>query len=114
MNIRNEGDLYLKIRFHERPDLYVQNKKDVYQTLEVMPWQAVLGGKIIVPTAGGRLQVNLPANSQNGKSMRLKGKGIPAREPGDLYLNLSIGVPKAESEADRAAWETLAAHYAKR
>mgnify|MGYP003582830273 CR=1 FL=1 len=108
------GDLYLKIRFHERPDLYVQNKKDVYQTLEVMPWQAVLGGKIIVPTAGGRLQVNLPANSQNGKSMRLKGKGIPAREPGDLYLNLSIGVPKAESEADRAAWETLAAHYAKR
>ncbi|WP_312265784.1 DnaJ C-terminal domain-containing protein [Neisseria sp.] len=108
------GDLYLKIRFHERPELYVQNKKDVYQTLDVMPWQAVLGGKIIVPTAGGRLQVNLPANSQHGKSIRLKGKGIPAREPGDLYLNLRIAVPKAESEADRAAWEALAAHYAER
>ena len=105
------GDLYLKIKFHDKPDLYVKNKKDVYQTIDVKPWEAVLGGKIIVPTAAGRLQVNLPANSQNGKSIRLKGKGIPAKEAGDLYLNIRISVPKAESEADRAAWAQLAAHF---
>ncbi|MDO4879191.1 MAG: DnaJ C-terminal domain-containing protein, partial [Neisseria sp.] len=106
------GDLYLKIKFHDKPDLYVKNKKDVYQTIDVKPWEAVLGGKIIVPTASGRLQVNLPADSQSGKSIRLKGKGIPAKEAGDLYLNIRINVPKAESEADRAAWAKLAEHYA--
>ena len=106
------GDLYLKIRFHEQPDLYVKNKKDVYQTIDVAPWQAVLGGKIIVPTATGRLQVSLPENSQSGKSIRLKGKGIPAKEPGDLYLNIRISVPRAESDADRAAWQQLAGYYA--
>ena len=106
-----DGDLYLKIKFHERPDLYVKNRKDVYQTIDVKPWEAVLGGKIIVPTATGRLQVSLPANSQSGKTIRLKGKGIPAKEAGDLYLTIRITVPKAESEADRRAWEQLAAHF---
>ena len=54
---------------------------------------------------------NLPANSQSGKSIRLKGKGIPAKEAGDLYLNIRINVPPVESEADRAAWEKLAEHF---
>ena len=106
------GDLYLKIRFHARPDLYVKNRKDVYQTISVMPWQAVLGGKITVATASGRLQVTLPANSHNGKTIRLKGQGIPAKEAGDLYLVIHIAVPEANSEADRALWQQLADHYA--
>ncbi|MGF6147044.1 Curved DNA-binding protein [Kingella potus] len=108
------GDLYLKIKFHDKPDLYVKNKKDVYQTIDVQPWDAVLGGKITVATASGRLHVSLPANSQNGKSIRLKGKGIPAKEAGDLYLNIRISVPSAQNEADRAAWAALAAHFAGR
>ena len=74
----------------------------------------MLGGRITVPTAEGRLQVNLPAGSQGGKSIRLKGKGIPAKEAGDLYLNLRISVPPAENEADRKAWEQLAAHFGNR
>ncbi|MCP1660888.1 DnaJ C-terminal domain-containing protein [Neisseria perflava] len=81
------GDLYLTIKFHARPDLYVQNKKDVYQTIDVTPWQAVLGGKITVSTA---------------------------KEPGDLYLNIRITVPPIENEADRAAWQQLADHFAGR
>lgn len=112
INGGENGDLYLKIRFHERPDLYVKNKKDVCQTIDVFPWLAALGGKIQVVTLGGRLQLNLPANSQNGKSIRLKGKGIPAKEPGDLYLNIRILVPPVEDNADRAAWEQIATHFA--
>lgn len=112
INGGENGDLYLKIRFHERPDLYVKNKKDVCQTIDVFPWLAALGGKIQVITLGGRLQLNLPANSQNGKSIRLKGKGIPAKEPGDLYLNIRILVPPVEDDADRAAWEQIATHFA--
>lgn len=112
INGGENGDLYLKIRFHERPDLYVKNKKDVCQTIDVFPWLAALGGKIQVVTLGGRLQLNLPANSQNGKSIRLKGKGIPAKEPGDLYLNIRILVPPVEDDAGRAAWEQIATHFA--
>jgi curved DNA-binding protein len=112
INGGENGDLYLKIRFHERPDLYVKNKKDVCQTIDVFPWLAALGGKIQVVTLGGRLQLNLPANSQNGKSIRLKGKGIPAKEPGDLYLNIRILVPPVDDDADRAAWEQIATHFA--
>ena len=52
------------------------------------------------------------ANSQSGKSIRLKGKGYSAKEAGDLYLNIRINVPPVESEADRAAWEKLAEHFA--
>lgn len=106
------GDLYLKVKFDEKPDLYVKDKKDVYQTIHVKPWEAALGGKVIVDTVAGRLQINLPANSQSGKSIRLKGKGIPAKEAGDLYLNIRIVVPAVENDADRAAWEQLAAHFA--
>lgn len=112
INGGENGDLYLKICFHERPDLYVKNKKDVCQTIDVFPWLAALGGKIQIVTLGGRLQLNLPANSQNGKSIRLKGKGIPAKEPGDLYLNIRILVPPVEDDADRAAWEQIATHFA--
>ena len=81
------------------------------QTVDIMPWQAVLGGKVQLSTVAGRLQINLPANSQSGKSIRLKGKGIPAKISGDLYLNIRIIVPHTETDADRAAWEQLAAHF---
>ncbi|EHK90280.1 DnaJ C-terminal domain-containing protein [Aggregatibacter actinomycetemcomitans] len=111
INGGTSGDLYLKIRFHEQPDLYVKNKKDVCQTIDIFPWQAALGGKTVVSTIGGKLQINLPANSQSGKSIRLKGKGIPAKDAGDLYLNIRIVVPSVENEADRAAWEQLSAHF---
>lgn len=106
------GDLYLKVKFAEKPDLYVKDKKDVYQTIDVKPWEAALGGKIIADTIAGRLQITLPSNSQNGKSIRLKGKGIPAKEAGDLYLNIRIVVPTVENDEDRAAWEQLAIHFA--
>ena len=111
LNGGENGDLYLKIKFDEKPDLYVKNKKDVYQIIDVKPWDAVLGGKIIADTVAGRLQINLPENSQSGKSIRLKGKGIPTKEAGDLYLNIRIVVPSVQSDADRAAWKALATHF---
>ena len=111
LNGGENGDLYLKVKFDEKSDLYVKDKKDVYQTIDVKPWEAALGGKIIADTVAGRLQITLPANSQSGKSIRLKGKGIPAKEAGDLYLNIRIVVPTIENEADRAAWEALVSHF---
>lgn len=106
------GDLYLKIQFHNNEKLFVQNRKDVYQRVAVAPWTAALGGKITVNTPSGELAVNLPANSHNRQKIRLKGRGIPASEPGDLYLLIDIELPGSHTEADKAAWQALAQHYA--
>jgi len=105
------GDLYLKIRFRESDTLYVKNRKDVYQRIDVMPWVAALGGKTAIDTPAGKLNINIPANSRSGQNLRLKGKGIPAKEAGDLYLIINITLPETMSEADRAAWQQLAEHY---
>ena len=107
------GDLYLKISFRNRDDLYVQNRKDVYQRINVAPWTAALGGKIKITTpAGNMLNVTISANSRNGQRSRLKGKGIPAKEAGDLYLITNIVLPPCNNDADRAVWQQLAEHYA--
>lgn len=105
------GDLYLKVRFRESETLYVKDRKNVYQHIDVMPWTAAVGGKIEVTTPAGRLNINIPANSRTGQNLRLKGKGIPAKEAGDLYLTINVVLPRADSEADRAAWQNLAQHY---
>ena len=105
------GDLYLKIRFREDPQHYVKDRKDVYQRLDIAPWTAVLGGTVEVATPAGKLGVNIPAGSRGGQNLRLKGKGIPAKEAGDLYLIINIPLPETMSEADRAAWQQLAEHY---
>ena len=106
------GDLYLKIRFREDPQHYVKDRKDVYQRLNIAPWTAVLGGQVEVATPAGKLGVNIPAGSRNGQNLRLKGKGIPAKDAGDLYLTLNIELPRADDDRARALWQQLADHYA--
>ena len=106
------GDLYLKIKFRNLDNLYVQNRKDVYQRVNVAPWTAALGSKIAVNTPAGRLSVNIPANSRNNQKMRLKGKGIPAKQAGDLYLLINIVLPESSSSEDKTAWQNLEKHFA--
>ncbi len=105
------GDLYLSITFHESKQCYVKDGKDIYQTVNVAPWTAVLGGKITVATPDGKVNINLPANSQPGKTLRLKGKGIPCQPAGDIYVIINIQLPKADNNSDRQAWQNLAKHY---
>lgn len=112
MNNGPAGDLYLKIKFRNQENLYVQNRKDVYLRVNVAPWTAALGSKIDINTPAGKLSVNIPANSRNNQKMRLKEKGIPAKQAGDLYLLINIVLPAANSQEDQAAWQTLAKHFA--
>ncbi|SUO95512.1 DnaJ C-terminal domain-containing protein [Suttonella ornithocola] len=111
INGGENGDLYLAIRFREQDNVHVKNRVDVYQTMNIYPWQAALGGKTTFHTVAGGLQVNLPENIQSGRTIRLKGKGIPAKTPGDLYLTFNIIVPKMENEADKALWQKVAEHF---
>lgn len=97
------GDLYLEVEF--RPHrFYKVEGKDVYLTLPVAPWEAALGATVKVPTPAGVVDVKIPPNSSGGRKLRLKGRGIPAREPGDFYVVLQIALPKAETDAARQAY----------
>lgn len=109
------GDLYLTIKFSHNDKLKTEGK-DVFQTVDIAPWEAVLGAKIDVNTPAGKVAVSVPKNSRTGTKLRLKGKGIPSSnaktEAGDLYLVLNIVLPKLSDDEKRneeqlQAWQYL-------
>ena len=101
------GDLYLEIGF--APDArYRIEGADVYENVPVTPWEAALGGEVAVPTPSGTVEVTIPAGSQSGRKLRLKGKGIPAAAPGDLYLILDVVLPPANNDKARALYQAMA------
>ncbi|MBV7536094.1 DnaJ domain-containing protein [Duganella sp. sic0402] len=105
------GDLYLEIQF--RPNSrYRLDGRDVYQTVPVAPWELALGGEIEVSTPSGKVNVTVPAGSQSGRKLRLRGRGIPGKEAGDLYLLLEVVLPPADSEQARQLYQTMARELA--
>ena len=102
------GDLYLEIVF--RPDSRFRvDGRDVYLDLPVAPWEAALGAAVEVPLPdGSAVQLSVPADSGQGRKLRLKGKGIPGKTPGDLYVLLQITMPVSADEAQRKLWQELA------
>lgn len=100
------GDLYLKIVFRPHPRYRIDGR-DVYVDLPLAPWEAALGASIAVPTPEGSVELTIPPNSSAGRKLRLKGKGIPGKEAGDLYVVLNIALPPADTEPARKAYRTL-------
>jgi curved DNA-binding protein len=105
------GDLYLEIEFNPNPRFRVEGG-DVYTDLPLAPWEAALGASVDVVTPEGTVQLTVPKGSAAGRRLRLKGRGLPGKNPGDLYAVLQIVVPKADSDAARAAYENLAKTFA--
>ena len=101
------GDLYLEIDFHPNP-IYRVDGKDVYLDLPLAPWEAALGTTVNIPTpADSTLELKIPAGTATGRKMRLKGKGIPSKEAGDLYVVPNIVLPSADSDAQKEAYQSL-------
>jgi curved DNA-binding protein len=75
--------------------------------LPVAPWEAALGATVPVPTLAGTVDLRIPAGSQSGRKLRLKGRGMPGTHPGDQLVELSIRTPAAGTDAQRAAYEAL-------
>ena len=105
------GNLFLEVRFAPHPRWRAEGR-DVYQTLPLTPWEAALGASVEVDTPAATVEVTVPAHSRAGRKLRLKGRGIPASTasdvPGDLYLELTIEQPAADSDSARAAYAALA------
>ena len=101
------GDLFLEISF-AADARYRIDGRDVTAIMPLAPWEAALGAAIEMPTPSGTVQVKVPPGSQAGRKLRLKGRGIPGETAGDLYLEISVVLPPADTEAARAMYETMA------
>lgn len=101
------GDLYLEIQFNPDPRFRVDGSQ-VYQNVPVTPWEAALGAGITVQTPSGQVEVTVPSGSQAGRKLRLKGRGIPASTPGDLYLILEVVLPPANTDRARELYQQMA------
>ena len=101
------GDLYLEIEFKPHR-IYRVEGHDVYLNLPVTPWEAALGATLKVPTPDGVVDLKIPAGTGNGRKLRLKGRGIPASTPGDLYVVPQITLPPADSDSAKAVYQKMA------
>lgn len=96
MNGGPSGDLYITIHIQSNPDF---NRKgdNLYANLPLDIYTAILGGKVEIPTLNGNVHMTIPKGTQGGKTLRLKGKGMPIYGSnelfGDLYVKTNILIP---------------------
>jgi curved DNA-binding protein len=101
------GDLYLEV--HLKPDaLYRVAGKDVFVDLPVAPWEVALGASVKVPTPAGAIMLKIPPDSFQGRELRVKGRGLPASNPGDFYAVLTIVLPPADTDETKNHYEDMA------
>jgi curved DNA-binding protein len=100
------GDLMLEVMIRDDPRFKLEGR-NVSHVLPLAPWEAALGATVPVPTLAGAVDLRIPAGSQSGRKLRLKGRGLPGNPAGDQLVELSIRTPAAESDAQREAYEAL-------
>jgi len=107
------GDLLLEVVIRDDPRFHLQGR-DVHVDLAVAPWEAALGAQITVPTLGGEVELKIPAGSDSGKRMRLRGRGMPGAVAGDQIITLQVHAPPAQTDAQRKLYEQMAEIFPKR
>ena len=106
MHGSRSGDLYLRVEFAPHP-VFRAEGRDIHVSLPVTASEAVLGRTVQAPTLGGTVDLKIPPGSNSGKTLRLKGRGLPGEPAGDQFVELKIVVPKKLSDAERALYERL-------
>ena len=105
------GDLYLIARVLPHPT-FERDGDDLYIEVPVDIYTAALGGEIRVPTLDGAVLLNIPPQTQSGKSFRLRGKGMPKlgdpASKGDLYAKVKLVLPVPLSEREIRSFQELA------
>jgi DnaJ-class molecular chaperone len=107
------GDILLTVSVAPHPTM-TRDGNDIRTDLAVTLKEAVLGGKVPVPTLTGTVSVTVPPNSNTGTVLRLKGKGIAAHggvPAGDLYVRLVVSLPDRPDEALKSFVSNWPAHY---
>lgn len=104
------GDLLLEVGIRDDARFRLDGR-NVLSILPVTPWEAALGSSVPVPTLAGTVDLRIPAGSQSGRKLRLKGRGMPGAQPGDQLVELSIRTPPAENDKQRAAYDAFYAAF---
>ena len=104
------GDLYIQFQINNHSQ-FKRDKSNLYKTIEIDLFTAVLGAEIIVETFDGKVKLKVNPGTQNGTKVKLKGKGFPVYKKegqfGDLYLTYQVTIPTQLSEKEKALFEEL-------
>jgi DnaJ-class molecular chaperone len=102
------GDLLLRVKVRKHPYFSMRGKQ-LHVRVPVTPLEAYAGAKVSVPTPHGNVTLAVPAGSQNGAKLRIRGKGVEAKDKGrgDLIATLEITLPKGKSDEVKKALETV-------
>lgn len=107
---RGRGDLYLRVKVKPHADFTIDGDNIICET-SISPALAVLGGQAAVPTLDGPVKIKIPGGTQNGRMLRLKGRGLPTSKSatkGDLLIRVKIVIPSQPTDKERALYEQLA------
>lgn len=111
------GDLYITVNVLPHPH-YSREGDDVHQRISVDLFTAVLGGEQEIQTLSGTLKIRIPAGTQNGKILRLKGKGMPvynkAGKFGDLLLSIVVNIPEKLTDEQKELFIKLQSTFARK
>ena len=104
------GDLYLRVHIAPHP-IFKLSGRDLEETLDISPWEAVLGAEVDVKSLDGGSRIRLKPGTQSGQKIRLKGKGLPGQKgdpDGDLYAVVRIVVPAVPTPEETELFKHLA------
>ncbi len=105
------GDLFLVVSVKQHA-IFTRDGETLKVTVEVDDLTAVLGGKATVPTITGNVTLTIPAGTQGGQTIRLKGKGMPnlrnKDQSGDLLATIKIQIPKTLSDEEKELYQQIA------
>ena len=104
------GDLYITFVIEEHP-VFKRLGNDLYTTVEIDLYTAILGGEVMLDTLSGKVKLKVSPETQNGTKIRLKGKGFPVYKNegqfGDLYITYSVKIPTNLTEKQKALFREL-------
>ena len=103
------GDLYIEFTVRDH-DFYHREDDDIYIDLPLTITEAVLGAKKDIPTLYGKVELTIPAGTQNGEKMRLRGKGVEnvnTKRKGDMYIITKVIIPEKLTRDQKKLFEEL-------
>jgi curved DNA-binding protein len=108
--VQGEGDLYLRVKVKPHHHFSIDGD-NLISEIEISPAIAVVGGETPVDTIEGPVRIRIPASTQNGRMLRLRGKGLPrvkTGQKGDQLVRIKIVIPTTVSDEEKELYEQLA------
>jgi len=103
----SEVTITVRVRDHSK---FTRQGSNLRTDVIVPLFDAILGGEVEVPTMTGRIALQIPSGTQNGRSFKIKGKGLPVMnsgEFGDLFATIKVKLPESLTEEEKSHFETL-------